>query len=187
MSNPRFPPELLDHVIDHLQDTRDALESCCLVSKSQIPRARKHLFAHVRLRTAKDLQSLKSTFPDPLTSPVYHTQILSIEFLPVGAATDAEEGGWIPTRYTRPPTSLIPFHGFSPALKPPHLDFPAVLASDVFSPIYSFPLLEDLCVGVKCGLGGGGYRKPAIIESHTPLFTGTLKVSSRVAKNSIAS
>ena len=81
MSKPYLPQELLDHVVDNLQDTKDA------------PRTRKHLFADVRFRTAKDLQSWKSTFPDPLTSHAYHTQILSIELLPVGAVTDAEEGG----------------------------------------------------------------------------------------------
>jgi hypothetical protein len=39
----RLPAEMLDHVVDHLYDTEDALRNCCLVSKSWIPRTRKHL------------------------------------------------------------------------------------------------------------------------------------------------
>ena len=171
MSKPYLPPELLDHVVDNLQVTKDALESCCLTSKSWVPRTRKHLLADVSFRTAEDLQSLKSTFPDPLTSLAYYTSILSIGFLPVGAATDAEEGGWIPTRYTGPATSLIPFHGFSPAIKSLHLDFPAVIPSDVFNLIYSFPPLENLCMGAKCGGGGGGgYRKQQPLSPTPPVY-----------------
>src|ERR1700753_246461 len=51
MSGPRLPAELLDHIADLLRD-RETLESCCLVSKSWIPRARKHLFACVAFHTA---------------------------------------------------------------------------------------------------------------------------------------
>jgi hypothetical protein len=56
---------MLDNVIDCLHDTRDALKNCCLVSKSWIPRTRKHLFATIAFTTTKRLQSWEETFPDP--------------------------------------------------------------------------------------------------------------------------
>jgi hypothetical protein len=49
MSNSRLPAETLDHVVDHLPTTKDALRNCCLVSKLWVPRARKRLFANVAL------------------------------------------------------------------------------------------------------------------------------------------
>ena len=203
MSNPRFPPELLDHVIDHLQDTRDALESCCLVSKSQIPRTRKHLFAHVRFRTTKDLQSWKSTFPNPSTSPAYHyAQTLTIDFFPTITAADAEEGGWIPA-FSRvvcfevgthdedrngPTTSLSPFHGFSSALKSLRVAFTALPSSDVFNLIYSFPHLEDLWIVTNHHFDSSfGGRQAAIQPPIPPPFTGTLKLFSGEGMDSIAS
>jgi hypothetical protein len=69
MSDPHLPAEMLDHIVDHLQDTEYALRSCCLVSKSWIPRARKHLFFDIVFHTAKRLELWKETFPDPSTSP----------------------------------------------------------------------------------------------------------------------
>ena len=43
MPPPDLPGELLDHTVDHLYDARVTLKSCCLVSKSWVPRTRKHL------------------------------------------------------------------------------------------------------------------------------------------------
>ena len=42
-----LPQELLDLVFDHLRHDRSVLESCCLVSKSWVPQARRFLFAHI--------------------------------------------------------------------------------------------------------------------------------------------
>ena len=38
MSNLHLPAETLDHIVDHLHDTKDALRNCCLGSKSWVPR-----------------------------------------------------------------------------------------------------------------------------------------------------
>lgn len=84
-SNPYLPPELLDHFIHHLQDTKDVLKTCRLVSKSWIPGTRRHLFAHIKFCTANDLQSWKSTFPNPPTSPTHYTQTPSIYFFPLSS------------------------------------------------------------------------------------------------------
>ena len=96
MSNLHLPTETLDHVVDLLHDTKYALRNCCLVSKSWIPRTRKHLFANVSFSTEKELESWKVAFPDPSTSPTHYTKTLFIDCVRVRVAVaDAEAGGWI--------------------------------------------------------------------------------------------
>jgi hypothetical protein len=157
MPTPHLPAELLDHVVDHLHDTEDALRNCCLVSKSWIRRTRRHLFASIEFPTASYLRSWKNTFPYSPTSPACYTTFMSIRF-PLGVtAADAEEGGWIPT-FSRvvhlmvyacrddTEESLTPFHGLSPVLKSLCLTYDTFQPSPVFDFIRSFPLLEDLAV-----------------------------------------
>jgi hypothetical protein len=78
MSNPRLPAETLDRMVDYLHDTRDALRNCCLVSKSWVPRTRRHLFADIKFYTTKSLQSWKNVFPDPANSPARYTKTLTV-------------------------------------------------------------------------------------------------------------
>ena len=153
MPPPHLPAELLDHTVDHLHDTRFALKSCCLVSKSWVPRTRKHLFAKVTFKTTACLQSWKTIFPDPSTSPARHTKDLVVWCPELVSAADAEERGWI-RAFSQvvhlgldldwPRTSLLPFHALSLALKSLHLDFSCFLIQRVLNLIHSFPLLEDL-------------------------------------------
>ena len=133
MSNPHLPPELLDCIVDHLHDIKYTLRECCLVSKSWVPRVRKHLFAKVWFVTRGDVESWKETFPDPSTSPARYTKYLRVDCPRIVTATDAEAGGWITTfsrvvhlklnRYYQPAVSLLPFHGLSPVLKSLHVGF----------------------------------------------------------------
>jgi len=95
MSNPHLPAELLDHIVGFLRDTEYALRSCCLVSKSWIPRTRKHLFADIQLDTKEDAESWKQIFPDPSTSPACYTKTLLVSCPRVVTAADVEVGGWI--------------------------------------------------------------------------------------------
>jgi len=91
-----LPPELLDHIVDLLHDSKTTLRNCCLVSKQWIPRTRKHLFADIRFDTEKKLERWKEMFPDPSTSPGHYTVTLLVDYLRVTAAdADAESGGWI--------------------------------------------------------------------------------------------
>jgi hypothetical protein len=157
MSNGDLPAELLDHIVDLLHDSRNALKSCCLVSKSWIPRARNHLFASVKFTTGEDLQSWKTAFPDPYTSPACYTKTLHLK-CPLAVAAEDREKGWISTfnhvvhfkldSFEAPAGqfSLTPFLGFSPAIKSLHLIFDTVPSSQAFDLIYSFPLLDDLAV-----------------------------------------
>jgi hypothetical protein len=155
MPNPPLPVEILDYVVNYLHDTEDALGDCCLVSKSWIPRARKHLFANIAFPTVESLQSWKKKFPDPSTSPARYAKTLFIDC----AAPSAEAGSWIRgfSRIVRlevgtyldldePVISLVPFHGLSPVLKSLRVTAPALPPSCIFDLFLSFPLLEDLAV-----------------------------------------
>ena len=92
MSTPCLLEELLDYVVDFLHNAPRALENCCLVSKSWIPRARMHLFAHVAF-SARGLQSWKKLFPDPSTSPACYTKTLHL--LPSRGYSCRCGGGWL--------------------------------------------------------------------------------------------
>jgi hypothetical protein len=159
MSDLLLPADMLDHVADHLHDKPETLKQCCLVSKSWIPRTRKYLFADIKFYTAKEMQSWKAMFPDPSTSPARYAQTLFVGHPQAVTAADGEAGVWItgfscvvrldvgaPRLGTGPPSSLVPFHGFSPALKSLHVGFTVVPLPQIFDLILSFPLLEDLTV-----------------------------------------
>ena len=94
MLSARLPTELLDHIADLLHDTGEALTNCCLISKSWIPRTRRHIFADVAFLTDEDLESWKETFPDPSKSPAHYTKNLSIDYLRVKVA-EGEGDRWI--------------------------------------------------------------------------------------------
>jgi len=132
MLNPYLLPEILDYVIDHLHDEPKSLKECCLVSKSWVPRTRKHLFADVKFRSADNLGSWKRTFPDPANSPACHAHTLFVGCPQAVAEADAEEGGriqsfsrveWLGVSYPRTNLfiaaefSLVPFHKLSLSLK----------------------------------------------------------------------
>jgi len=194
MSNPRLPVEMLDHVVDHLHDTKRALRNCCLVSRSWIPRTRKHLFVEVKLQTKKHLESWKEMFPDPSTSPARYTKTLFIDCTHLVAASDAGADGWIrgfsrvvhfwvgsrllPSMLV---VSLAPFHGFSP-IKSLHVDLLVLPSSEVLDLILSFPLLEDLSVsscseGSARNRGGSGALLTAVRPPSSPVFSGSLELS----------
>ena len=195
MSSPNIPPELLDRVVDFLQDTRYALKSCCLASKSWIPRTRKYLFTDVEFYTEEDVESWKITFQDPSTSPARYTKNLSVHCPRVATAADADEGGWIRTfscvahlemdlidvDTDDPVDFLVPFHGFSPEIKSLRLlDIHSPLPP-VFNLIHSFPLLEDLSVPAPStppfDTNDGFDRQPTAVQyPNTPAFTGFLEL-----------
>ena len=192
MSNLHLPAELLDHVVDYLHDTQDTLRNCCLVSKSWVPRARKHLFADIGFPTEESVRSWKETFPDPSTSPAHYTQNLSVS-CNADTASDAEASGWIGgfSRVVRlelgsqklwASVSFTPFHGLSLVVKSLHVIVFHLPSSPIFDLILSFPLLEDLVVIVRevsasdgGGLGGNELLTAAQ-RSSRPTFTGSLEL-----------
>lgn len=189
MSNQRFPPEILDYMVDLLRDDPNALEGCCLVSKSWIHRARKHLFARIRFSTGEKVQLWEKMFPDPSSSPAYHTHTLSIVCSSEIAATGRGAGEWIkafsrvvnlcvasPGSHVDPMASFDLLHGFSPVVKSLHANLSAVEPSRVFDLILSFPLLEDLTVMTHSKLSVGGEMSTAVQPLNPPVFTGSLEV-----------
>ena len=196
MSNPyrsHLPPEILDYIVDLLQDEREALKECCLVSRSWVSRARKHLFANIKFHCAADIELWKKTFPNRSNSPACHTHTLLVRCPEVITAADAEEGGWIRTfpRVARlrvhgnpandMEVSLIPFHVFSPVLKSLSIFFNTLPNSQVFDLISSLPLLEDLTLvidGVDVGGASNLDAAPAVVQPPTSCaFTGTLELT----------
>jgi len=190
MSAPHLPLELLDQIVDHVCDNPVVLRNCCLISKSWIPPTRKHLFAFIWFDTAGRLRSWKETFPDPSASPAQYTKTLIIDCIQAVTVADGEAGGWIRgfscvvrlglsggNRHTNGWTfSLLPFHGFSPAIKSLRVNISSLPSWLVFDLILSFPLLEDLKVITRdepinsCD----GSRRP----STTPQpMTGSLELS----------
>jgi hypothetical protein len=194
MSNP-LPAEILDLIISYLHDAQYTLRNCCLVSKSWVPHARKHLFAVVDFSTLETLQSWKEMFPDPLISPACYTKTLSIDSVKIVKALDAKVGGWIRgfsrvvrleveshTPYLRSGFSIVPFHGISPVIKSLHVTASSLPFSHIFDLILSFPRLEDLAVivhymPVESGDDSGEDEIPTAAQSSTsPVFTGSLEV-----------
>ena len=190
MSNPRLPPEILDHIIDLLHANPETLKQCCLVSKSLIPRTRKHLFSNIKFDVGSPLEAWKKNFPDPANSPAYCTHSLAIGwgYLMSVTVVDAEEGGWIrtfanvvqlelgtPPRYWRGEVAtLVPFHSFSSSLKSLRLVFVPAKLSQCFKLICSLPLLEDLTIAhddydISCDEDMSNFR-----PSVSPVLTGTL-------------
>ena len=201
MSIPNLPEELLDHVVDLLRNTRDALKSCCLVSKSWVPRSRKHLFALIKFATLAELQSWKNTFPDPSTSPGCYTKSLSISYFQ--KFTVAEVGGWIPafsqvvhfkmfirgTAIGDRAVSLIPFHGFTACVKSLRISSIHCPISCISNLIDSFPLLENLFVDAYSDSPNGRLAavQPPSPTSSPPPFTGFLKLRIREGIEPISS
>ena len=195
MSRPRLPPELLDNVVDFLHDSRNTFKSCCLVSKSWIPRTRKYLFADIKFRFLEDLQLWELAFPDPSISPACCAKTLAIGSPQVIAAA-AGGGGWVlafsrvvhltintlETDSEPIAISLIPFHGFSPVLKSLRVVSATLTLSQTFDLIRSFPLLEDLStyIDVDDPTENYGFDKQPAITQPSPAFTGSLELFSPI-------
>ena len=195
MPNPHLPPEILDHIVDFLHGCPSALRWCCLVSKSWVPRTRKHLFAEVDLCYKHDLECWKAMFPDPSASPAHFAKSLRVGCASDVAIADAEVGGWltgfthithlevesIETYCTEPAASLVAFHGFSSTVKSLCMACADHPPSQIFDFILSSPLLEDLTVTsyrVRVDDGDGSDNTPTFVRpSNTPVLNGTLKLS----------
>jgi hypothetical protein len=199
MSNPHLPPEILDHIVDHLHDTQYAIRNCSLLSKSWVQRTQKCLFAGVAFPSVESLRSWKETFPDPSTSPARYAKTLYISCPHVVTAADAESGGWIrgfsrveqlhvgayvlASGFKESATPLVPFHGFSPVIKSLRVVILALPPSPIINLILSFPLLEDLAVTVyremsaDNGDGSESDEIPTITQPPTPpMLTGSLRL-----------
>jgi len=180
-----LPPEIFDLIVDQLHYKPAALKACCLVSRSWIPRTRRHLFAHVEFDPVRHhFASWIRSFPDPSNSPAHHTHSLTIHRFPNGTTADTNVANYFRTfhnvvhlhfkflYWTNHESPLVPFHGFSHrvrSLRLTHTSF------EVFDLICSFPLLEDLeFVEFRPGSGTAEWSAP----STSPKLTGSLDLRS---------
>ena len=187
-----LPPEILDLIVDHLHNERAALKTCCLVSKSWVPRTRKHLFAHLIFgdgldgHLKSDIELWKEAFPDPSNSPARHTHTLSVYSTSVVTAANAVDGWfhafcnvvclWL---LCLDRASLIPFHGLSPSIKSLHL---TSTTTNIFDLVCSFPLLEDLAlVNLHSHGETEGWNNP----STSPKLTGSLDLKTPETARSV--
>jgi len=186
-------------MVDLLHDNPNALKECCLVSKSWIRRTRKHLFAHVDFPTMKQLQLWKEMFPDPFSSPAYHTYTLSIicsaELMATGWWVGELIRGFSRVEYLRvagrmlyidTEVSFNLLHGFSPVVKSLHVDFEALTPSRVFDLVVSLPLLKDLTVTTHSEVSIVVMQLTAVLPPTLPVCTGTLEVSIQAGMEPIA-
>jgi len=192
MTNPPLPPEILDSVIDFLHDQPETLQQCCLVSKSWIPRTRRHLFADIKFHSASDIESWKKTFLDVTNSPARHARTLFVGCPQLVTASDAEEGGWIRAfsgvasldvdngDQDDSEVSLAPFYRFAPTLKSLCVYAIRLPHPQVFDFIYSLPLLEDLSLtgyNQQSGIDGDPQGPQTLIPSTSPSLTGFLDLA----------
>lgn len=182
--SPYLPPEILDLILDCLYDNRTTLEACCLVSKSWIPRARRHIFALVRFGPlGRSIASWIETFPDPSDSPAHHTRRLLISGPSVFPAMSMPQMTWIHTfshivNLTIYDTalkdrrlSLPQLRGFSPSLRHLGLFCFSLPASEITDFVCSFSLLEDFTLRTTITANdAGGWSAP----STSPKLTGSL-------------
>ena len=180
-----LPPEIFDLIVEHMREERETLKACSVVSKSWIPRARRHLFARVEFHHINSPLGLwVEAFPDPSDSPAHHTRHLSISSVPdVIAATVAH--AWIrafcnivsltvrTNAWHDRQTSLVPLHTLSSTLKSLHLVYDSIPPSEVFGLICSFPALEDLALTVF----GCEETEIYALPSTSLKFTGTLSLA----------
>ena len=184
MPNHGVPPEIWDHIVDFLQDEPETLKQCCLVSKSWVPRTRRHLFAIVRFDTPGDIETWKKTFPDPSSSPAHHTHTLFLNCLEAVTAADAAKDGWIQTFSSVACLEIIrrsedrdsemdftPFQKFSPTLRSLDVTSAFIRHSQIIDLIHYLPLLEDLTL---VGYDREDDEPQPINSSTPPPLTGTL-------------
>lgn len=180
---PSLPQELVDLIIDYLRDELPTLSVCCLISKAWVQRVRKHLFAELKFHPfGRHIKQWRRTFPDPANSPAHNTRILYIPRPDLIAAVHLDTlltfCGVVRLDVNTDlmndqKASLIPLHAFPPALRSLHLTFASLPNSEIFSLVYSFPLLEDLSLVSRAAR----YGHPAWnIPPTSPRFTGSLEL-----------
>ena len=173
-------------IIDQLCDHEKALKTCCLLSKSWVPYAQKHLFKTITFTSSKGAAFWRERFPDPLKPPACY--IRSLYFLCTGSITN-EDSSWIRSFPAVVELKLltncdhIHKHGSNnlpallrdllPKVKSLEIQWESFTAQEILAFICSFPILENLRVwqiaGSQVGMNGT-ISQPSTL----PLFTGTL-------------
>ena len=189
-----LPPEILDIIVDHLYDESATLKACCVVSKSWVPRARRHLFFQVKISSVYPIKLWMEEFPHPLNSPAhYYARVLLLWELTSITAAGTYARDWIqsfchivelqvsiPWQDSQIQLSLVSLHGLFPSLKSLSLltHHYSVPLSEISGLICSFPLLEDLRLHIttKDNATGDGWDAPLT----WPKLTGSLHLAGSI-------
>jgi hypothetical protein len=178
MSSSHLPPEISEYIVDLSHNEPGTLQRCCLVCKSWIPRARKHLFHKVSFLSLKNLEAWEDIFPDPVDSPAHYARSLHIGRAQVIPAAVSEASSWIRAfsnivRLTVYGVRFLRLYFLQLLLKS-HRAVSGI-RSDLFKLVCFFPLLEDLEVAShefgKNDDNDATFRPPT-----SPLLTGTLEL-----------
>ena len=176
-----LPPEILDHVVDHLHDEPDTLKACCVTSKSWVSRTRTHLFSRIEFLKST-FQSWMKAFPDPSNSPAHYTRSLTIYENCLVVATSRDSHAWIRAFHNVVHLALdnswwsvvhgclIPLHGLSPALRSLSITCWSISPSEALKLVCSCPSLEDFTLIPRIIVESDGWAIP----STSPKLTGTL-------------
>ena len=182
-----LPLDILELIVDDLHDEPATLKACCLVSKSSIPRTRKHLFARIEIYDSA-AESWMKAFPDPSNSPTHYTRSLAIFKPSTVPAAFLDVGGWI--RAFDKVVSLhvemfqgddsrhlVSLHGLPPATKSLFLACTSVASPELLSFVCSFPLEDLALIPYDLGSVSGGRNVPlASPNSPDPSTSGGLGV-----------
>ena len=185
---PRFPPEISDYIVDivHSGGQAETLKRCCLVSKSWVPRTRKHLFATVEIWGVRDVRAWKTVFPNPSNSPAHYARSLFFNSMEPINDVVAEEDGWIRAfqNVVRLELQNGARHLYFRSLRSFLLGIASLYAVlmiypsqqlQVLSLICSLPLLEDLVIRFSGALGWEGGNETVLHPLTPPPLTGTLE------------
>lgn len=156
---PSLPPEIFDHIIDYLCRERNTLKKCSIVSKSWVPRTRRHIFAQVDFMTRESIELWMKVFPDPSNSPAHHTRCIRIGAPAVTLMTSSGARAWVRSFHR---VTKLWLSG----------DWKDGGFSEVVDFVCSFLLLEDLWLFFSASAGNVGDAWDTPLAS--PKLTGSL-------------
>ena len=183
MSGSRLPPEISDSIVDLLHDEPQALEQCCLVSKSWVPRTRRYLFRRIQFQHYADVSAWKKAFPNPANSPAYYTHSLVFSWTVDIIAEEAGGGSWI--RAFSDVVRLEVINGMSVFVRLAfsyRLESACIVRTDLSTSkllilICSLPVLEDLRLACPGTVIDSDNDATTFRPSTLPPLTGTLALS----------
>lgn len=192
----KFPPELVDAVIDQLHGDTDSLGACALTSSSWLSTSRYHFFSDVCFKNGVYIIRWVQMFPAPSNIPAYvenlHIGCVSLLDDPPNATLDFStftslKGLFIGGKevgsawYRRPDWSclrrivLLP----STTLRTFSFSSPIIPACDIFSVIRHFPRLDNLHLRCFAALSSGHSEDTETDIS--PSFRGALTLASHIS------
>ena len=157
--SPSLPTDILDLIADH--DEITTLRECCLVSKSWVPRTRRHLFAFLEFdaspRSESTLELWMKAFPDPSNSPARYTRGLHLARCLAVTVAISKARRWAHSFnhliYLEVTTAGVDDHhisftqldGLSPSLKSLRLSYSHAPLPELLALICSLPFSKTWC------------------------------------------